>query len=114
MEKNMFFGIPEMPSKTFVTLYKKKLPDHFKIISLRVNFLHFTTKLGLGRQSLAINIPSPLDSSQGRLKVLKGLKNIGAGWKADKLDVWIYIHHPSEFHEGNVMDKTSAKSEIQC
>ena len=25
----MFFVIPEMPSKTFVMLYKK-LPDHFK------------------------------------------------------------------------------------
>ena len=29
MEKNMFFVIPEMPSKTFFML-KKKLPDHFK------------------------------------------------------------------------------------
>ena len=28
----MFFVIPEMPSKTFVMLYKK-LPDHFKISS---------------------------------------------------------------------------------
>ena len=28
-KKNMFFVIPEMPSKTFVMLYKK-LPDHFK------------------------------------------------------------------------------------
>ena len=26
----MFFVIPEMPSKTFVMLYKK-LPDHFKL-----------------------------------------------------------------------------------
>ena len=25
----MFFVIPKMPSKTFVMLYKKKLPDHF-------------------------------------------------------------------------------------
>ena len=29
MEKNMYFVIPEIPSKTFVML-KKKLPDHFK------------------------------------------------------------------------------------
>ena len=29
MEKNTFFVIPEMPSKTFVMLYKKS-PDHFK------------------------------------------------------------------------------------
>ena len=29
-KKIMFFVIPEMPSKTFVMLYKKKLPDHFK------------------------------------------------------------------------------------
>ena len=28
MEKKMLFGIPEMPSKTFVML-DKKLPDHF-------------------------------------------------------------------------------------
>ena len=28
MEKNYVFVIPEMPSKTFVMLYKK-LPDHF-------------------------------------------------------------------------------------
>ena len=28
-KENMFFVIPEMPSKTFVMLYKK-LPDHFK------------------------------------------------------------------------------------
>ena len=28
-EKILFFVIPEMPSKTFVMLYKK-LPDHFK------------------------------------------------------------------------------------
>ena len=27
--KNIFYVIPEMPSKTFVML-KKKLPDHFK------------------------------------------------------------------------------------
>ena len=30
-KKIMFFVIPEMPSKTFVMLYKK-LPDHFKEI----------------------------------------------------------------------------------
>ena len=30
----MFFVIPEMPSKTFVMLYKK-LPDHFKIDRIR-------------------------------------------------------------------------------
>ena len=29
MEKNMFFVIPKMPSKTFVMVLKK-LPDHFK------------------------------------------------------------------------------------
>ena len=29
MEKNTFFVIPEMPSKTFVMVLKK-LPDHFK------------------------------------------------------------------------------------
>ena len=29
MEKNMFFVMPEMPSKTFVMLYKK-LSDNFK------------------------------------------------------------------------------------
>ena len=29
-KKNMFFVIPEMPSKTFVMLYKK-LPDHFQL-----------------------------------------------------------------------------------
>ena len=33
----MFFVIPEMPSKTFVMLYKK-LPDHFKCVK-NVNFL---------------------------------------------------------------------------
>ena len=33
MEKNMFFVIPEMPSKTFVMVLKK-LPDHFKIYEL--------------------------------------------------------------------------------
>ena len=32
-KKIMFFVIPEMPSKTFVMLYKK-LPDHFNIIML--------------------------------------------------------------------------------
>ena len=31
MEKIMFFAIPEIPSKTFVMLYKK-LPDHFKVV----------------------------------------------------------------------------------
>mgnify|MGYP006975455970 CR=1 FL=1 len=30
MEKKNVFVIPEMPSKTFVMLYKK-LPDHFKV-----------------------------------------------------------------------------------
>ena len=29
LKKIMFFVIPEMPSKTFVMLYKK-IPDHFK------------------------------------------------------------------------------------
>ena len=32
MEKNMFFVIPEMPSKTFVMVLKK-LPDHFKLLN---------------------------------------------------------------------------------
>ena len=32
MEKNMFFAIPEMPSKTFVMLYKKNF-----LITLRRN-----------------------------------------------------------------------------
>ena len=32
MEKIMYLVIPEMPSKTFVMLYKK-LPDHFNDIS---------------------------------------------------------------------------------
>ena len=32
MEKNMFFIIPEMPSKAFV-MVKKKLPDHFNLKS---------------------------------------------------------------------------------
>ena len=30
-KKIMFFVIPEMPSKTFVMLYKK-LPDHFNLV----------------------------------------------------------------------------------
>ena len=34
MGKNMFFGIPEMPSKTFV-MAQKKLPDHFNAMILR-------------------------------------------------------------------------------
>ena len=35
----MFFVIPEMPSKTFVMLYKK-LPDHFKIQIYLEIYLH--------------------------------------------------------------------------
>ena len=34
----MFFVIPEMPSKTFVMLYKK-LPDHFKTLFTMVLML---------------------------------------------------------------------------
>ena len=37
MEKNMFFVIPEMPSKTFVMVLKKLL-DHFNIV-ISVKFL---------------------------------------------------------------------------
>ena len=39
-KKNMFFVIPEMPSKTLVMLYKK-LPDHFK----NTYFTHLSYKL---------------------------------------------------------------------
>ena len=35
MEKNIFFLIPEMPSKTFVMVFKK-LPDHFKLVFLNI------------------------------------------------------------------------------
>ena len=38
MEKNMFFVIPEMPSKTFVMVLKK-LPDYFNNINKKKNFL---------------------------------------------------------------------------
>ena len=34
-KKNMFFVIPEMPSKTFVMILKD-LPDHFKFVLLKV------------------------------------------------------------------------------
>ena len=37
--ENMFFVIPEMPSKTFVMVLKK-LPDHFKCTTIKARLLN--------------------------------------------------------------------------
>ena len=58
MEKKiMFFVIPEMPSKTFVMLYKK-LPDHFKYCTLmfRESKYKVTQNSGLAHNSSALAI----------------------------------------------------------
>ena len=45
-KKIMFFVIPEMPSKTFVMLYKK-LPDHFKQMQYRFAVFFLDSVVGL-------------------------------------------------------------------
>mgnify|MGYP006864200861 CR=1 FL=1 len=55
MKNNMFFVIPEMPSKTFVMI-DKKLPDHFKKGKCRKKLSHYYASTPI-EISLALILP---------------------------------------------------------
>ena len=68
MEKKYFFVIPEMPSKTYVMLYKK-LPDHFKKSYLLVS-LALESLLYSEGTALCLPLPPLKDGLWDRWKLL--------------------------------------------
>ena len=52
----MFFVIPEMPSKTFVMLYKK-LPDHFKEAAKKVLSFVARPQLDILKKNIMLKFP---------------------------------------------------------
>ena len=53
----MFFLIPEMPSKTFVMVYKK-LPDHFKLFFIPFLFVFYSSNFPSLSLSKSLSLPN--------------------------------------------------------